>query len=217
MAQGQFGVELGGGRHLQRGSFTAPCGCTFSGGVGDGFMGALYFELPALPGLSAGVKAGVDYKQFTSAHSWTTGQTYRIDSNQIGSITLEDNADIRTTYLILEPYARYRLFSTPAFLQVGAGISYLASSHFYQFRQLPNGMLFTNGSSTQVVEDGSVQDIRSMRYSAILSAGYDISLLGMTVAPMITYDLPLTDIRAVNANGWRIASLYGSVAFRFSP
>ena len=229
-AQAQWGLEFGAGHHDQEGSFKAPCGCTFDGGSGNGFVGALSFALPEVFGFSVGVKAGVDFKKTFGAHDWTSNNgTVMTGSGAlqtVGELTTRDNMNVSTTYLTFEPYARYKLFGTGIFLQAGAGAYVLAASHYLQERQIVSAITgeqtvsnprFADGTSTLKLEDGSIPDIRSMRYSALLSAGYDFGLLGFRIAPMITYDVPLSEIRSVDASSWRVSSLYGSVAFMFSP
>jgi hypothetical protein len=66
-----------------------------------------------------------------------------------------------------------------------------------------------------VVEDGEIPNVKKLRVSALMSAGWNIGIWGFVIAPMVTYDLPLTTIRDQNADGWKISSLYGSVAIRF--
>ena len=81
--------------------------------------------------------------------------------------------------------------------------------------QIPN-VRFENGTMDETLEDGPITNAKSLRLGAILSVGYDITMNDRAViAPMFTYDLPLTTIRDDLATGWKIASLYGSVELKY--
>ena len=72
-------------------------------------------------------------------------------------------------------------------------------------------------------------DLRAMRYATRGSIGYMFALFGLDVAPMLTVDLPLnnirgdmsldphTDIGIHGASGWHITSIYVSLAVFFKP
>ena len=68
LAQSLIGFELGAGQTVQQGSFVAPCGCTFSLGSGSDYNVSLLYERQFAPKFFAGIKAGIDAKQFLSSH-----------------------------------------------------------------------------------------------------------------------------------------------------
>ena len=199
-----LGIELGVGQHLQSGSFRAPCGCTFTQGVGNGFSGGLLYDLFSFGGLAIGARGGIDFKQIRSSHYWPPVTP-----------TLTDNATLSTTYFNLAPYVRFTIPGTGAFVQAAAGESFLTASHFYQHRVKIDGTTWMNGSSDSTLEDGPFGEINSKLFSATASVGYIFPLAQFSLAPMISYNIPISDIKtyqsAFNASAWRIESWYGSV------
>ncbi len=202
-AHAQMGVEVGAGYFLQNGILQAPCGCKFDDGKGSGYKISLNYDLVSLLGFTVGAKAGVDRRQFSSSHLWGGGTP----------TALTDNMLLTTTYLHLEPYVRYNLFAG-LFLQAGIGYSYLVHNSYFQQRDLLSGT-YSNGSSDSVLENGQLSAVRSSMSSVPISAGYMISLLSLRIAPMITADVPVTNISSVNGYEWNLTSYYASVLLYF--
>jgi hypothetical protein len=204
-SRAQWGVELGAGYDIQGGTFTAPCACPYSGGSGYALRGAISYDLVSLFGLSIGVKPGVDYKQFSSAHTYT---------NASGTFSVRDSANISQTYLTFEPYVRYTVPIVGVFVQVAPSAAYMVSSHFFQRKY--------NAVVDSIWQNGPLENSANIRYSAHLSAGYSFGLLGIQVAPTVTLDLPLSEIYSVSVDPknvqssyWGITTIYGSVAVFF--
>jgi hypothetical protein len=230
-AQSLWGFELGAGQTVQQGSFVAPCGCTFSLGSGSDYNVSLLYERQFEPKFFLGIKAGIDAKQFLSSHIYdfpspTSAMTSSGNIETFSNFSIQDNGQVSTTYITFEPYARYKLFRTPIFVQAGADIGVLAYSHFYQRRdnltgalngQTVTGLLYPSGASDTVLENNPLQNISTMRYSALFSAGYDFAIKGLIMSPTITYDFPFTTVRDVDESGWKLSSLYASMTFKFAP
>src|ERR1700733_10700104 len=185
-----IGFELGAGQTLQQGSFVAPCGCTFNLGSGSDYNVSLLYERQFAPKFFAGIKVGLDAKQFLSSHIYdfpngtTTAMTSSGNEEAFTNFNIQDNGQVSTTYITFEPYARYKLFRTPIFIQAGADVGVLAYSHFYQRRdnltgtnasgQTVTGLLYQSGVADTVLENNPLQNISALRISALFSAGYDI-------------------------------------------
>src|SRR6185503_10391029 len=105
---------------------------------------------------------------------------------------------------------------------------FLVSNHFTHTRQLTTtqieiaGQTYSNlrfektGTREEEVESGDIPNVKGLRLGAQLTVGYDIGLSERSiVAPMFTYDLPLSTIRDDAATGWKIASLNFSAVLRF--
>ncbi len=202
-AAAQWGVEAGAGYFVQNGILQAPCGCKFDDGTGTGYKISLHFEPFSFLGFTAGAKASLDRKQFSSSHLWGGGTP----------TALTDNMLLSTTYLSIEPYLRYNLFAG-FFLQAGIGYSYLVHNNFLQHRDLISGT-FGNGSSDSLVENQPLDGVRSSMAYVPVSAGYEVSILGLGVAPMITADIPVTDMSSLSVNKWNLSSYYVSVVLYF--
>ncbi len=218
------------GWHTEQGWFNADCGCTFEGGTGKGFVGGAFFELPITRGFSLGLQAGVDFKNFANmVHAVDNvvvqGANSGIDTQYGFSIDRINSA--KMTYLMFNPYIQYEFFSGGPFAQVGPGASLLLSSRYTLTRHIvnptpPPGFGLTgplrfasSGTSDETVQDSEIRGANTLRLSAIASVGWNIPVWGFTIAPMITYDFPLTTISDQNASGWKVASFYGSIAIKF--
>lgn len=227
-----IGFELGAGQTTQEGSFTAPCGCTFSSGSGTDFIGSILYERRLSRVFSGGVKAGADSKRFLSSHIYvypnpTQAMTSSGSTETFTNFSLQDNGEVTTTYVTLAPYLKYNVLGTLIFVQAAPELGVLAYSHFYQHRnnlsgtnsngQNVTGLRYPSGISDTTLENNPLQDISTIRFSALLSAGIDLAIMGIAISPTITFDLPFSDVRPVNENGWRLSSLYGSVTFKFAP
>ncbi len=231
-----IGVELGFGQHTQNGTFQAACKCTFENCTGSGFLGGLLFELPVSYEWTIGLGVKLDLKSLTCVTNVldTATITYSPgDSASSGSFKFERDGDIKETFLTIAPFVRYEFFRNGPFLQAGPGIGFLVSSKFTHTRvlnsstiTLDNGQTITNvrfqnGTRTETLEDGKIANAVTTRISALLTAGWDIAIGDHSViAPMITYDLPFTNVRPdfVGADGaanWKITSLYISVGLKY--
>jgi hypothetical protein len=135
---------------------------------------------------------------------------------------------VKMTYLTVAPFVQYQFFRLGPFIQAGLGVSFLLSNHFTHQRELittsvklPDGstvpnVRFENGTMDEILQDGPITNVNSLRLGALLGVGYDISLSDRAViAPMFTYDLPLNVIRSTLATNWKISSLFGSIELKY--
>jgi hypothetical protein len=201
-ARAQLGAELGASYNIENGSYIAPCGCTFAHGVGYGFFGAASFDLVKLAGFTFGIKAGAEQQRFTSAESVPDG---------LAKIANGDQEEIALTYITFDPYARYTIRPLGLFVQVSPSIGYLASKKFHHAA----GTAVEEGEAEPAIDPDTTMELRSARYLARLGAGYEIELAGLTLAPMISAGIPLTDLTLLNAKDWRVTTIYLSLAAFF--
>ena len=230
------GVELGLGLHSEQGSFQAICDCEFEDGTGSGFLGALTFNLPLDYEWSIGLKAGLDFKGFAT-------ETFRIENSilryplndSVSSIRIRfrRNGDVSTTYFTVAPAVKYQFLRGGPFVQAAAGISFLMSSKFTHKRELTSttaellddagnvigtvsDVSFETGTREETLEDGEITNAKGLRLSALLTAGYDISISDKAIlSPMITYDFPISTIRDDRAKDWKISTLLVSVGLKY--
>jgi hypothetical protein len=229
-----FGIELGFGSHQQQGSFQAICRCEFPQASGTGFLGSLVFEQPLSYEWVVGIKGGIDFKNTVGRTPVVDTATIRFpdpkngDSVTLGTISFDRIGTIKTTYFSLTPFVQYQFFRLGPFIQAGLGVSFLVANHFTHQRELTSStahladgstianLRFENGTMDETLEDGPITGVKSLRLGGLVSAGYDISVNDRAViAPMITYDFPLTTIRDNLATNWKIATLYGSVELKY--
>jgi len=228
-----IGVEAGFASHSQIGTFQAACGCDFDEGSGSGFVGNILFELPIDYSWAFGIKTGIDFKN-------TSGTAFVHDTAVIrfvrngdslttsGRIDFNREGDVSLTYLNFIPYARYQFYRDGPFLQLGAGIDLLVGSHFTHKRTLTkttaqlednttiDNIKFENGTREETLEDGEVTNASGIRLGALLTFGYDFPASERSViSPMITIDYPISAVRQENAQGWKLSTVEGSVAFKF--
>ena len=227
-----MGIEIGVGQHSEMGTADCDCGSQFTGGTGTGLIGSLFFELPLDYEWAIGVKAGIDFKNFstTSNVSQVVVVVPPSGSNpDTTALPVNLVANIKTTYLDFAPYVQYQFFRMGPFVQAGLGFDFLMSSSLIQNRQLPEGtsvpamngnpavnnVTFTNGTLTEVIQNGSTS-VSSLRLGLLLSAGYNIQVSERSIfSPLITYDFPLTIAGNTNGSNWRIGSLYASALLKF--
>jgi hypothetical protein len=229
-----FGVEVGFGSHTQQGEYQADCHCNFPVGSGTGFMGSIVFELPLNYEWVVGIKGGVDFKNTLGRVTLQENAQIRFtdpvkgDSITSALISLDRIGTVKMTYLTVAPFVQYQFFRLGPFIQAGLGVSFLLSNHFTHQRELittsvklPDGstvpnVRFENGTMDEILQDGPITNVNSLRLGALLGVGYDISLSDRAViAPMFTYDLPLNVIRSTLATNWKISSLFGSIELKY--
>ncbi len=225
------GIEIGIGQHAEIGTLDCDCGSSFKSGSGDGLVASLFFELPLDYSWAIGIKAGIDFKNFSTVAP-ATDLVVVAAPNSSQDTTLPMNvsrtANIKTTYLDFAPYAQYQFFRMGPFVQAGLDFGFLIANSLSQTRQLPagqsvtvggvplNNLTFTNGTLTETIQSGAVPGITSLRLGLLLSAGYNIQVLERSVfSPLITYDFPLTAAGNTGGSPWRIATLYASALLKF--
>ncbi len=143
-AQGRsFGIDFGLSRNTQQGSFSCPCGAMFASGSGNGFSGSMYFELPAGSDLSVGLKAGFDQKSTTNTQLTSENVIIETPQGDTSPVSLSVNrvGTVTLSFLQLEPFAQYQVLHTNFFVQLGAGVSMLASSSLSQKREMTSGSI----------------------------------------------------------------------------
>lgn len=191
---GQWSIDLGASREVQYGTFVAPCGCTFQPSGGYGFIGDIRYEMGTTNPLAFGAAAGVHYMHYT-----TYEEPDREDSTDVARIGM--------TYVTLEPYVRYAIPSTRAFLRLGANVGYLVNNS-YEHETRPIG-------DPEEDVDSSMGDLRALRIAAGLAAGYRIPLGSIELVPTIGLEVPLNTIRDEQASGWKVVTYYATIGVRF--
>src|ERR1019366_8587293 len=106
------GIEIGIGQHSEMGILACDCNSTFTGGTGKGLIGSLFFELPLDYEWAIGVKAGIDFKNFSTVTALTEIVVVVHADSQTSTQPLYVNrtANIKTTYLDFAPYVQYQFF-----------------------------------------------------------------------------------------------------------
>jgi hypothetical protein len=225
------GIEIGLGQHTEQGNLACDCGANFSGGTGTGLLGNLLFELPLDYDWAIGVKAGIDFKNFS-----TTGVVNDVvivepaNSSQYDTVSMNISrvGTIKATYLSFAPYVQYQFFRMGPFVQAGVDFGILIANNLTQDRQLiqnyvtPAGqptiynLTFTNGTNEEVIQDGTQTAVNTLRIGLLLSAGYNIAVSERSVfAPLLTYDFPVTSTGNTTLSNWKIGSLYFSGELKF--
>jgi len=224
-------IEAGFGQHLQAGTYDCECGARFEGQKGNGFLANLMYELPLDYSWVLGLKGGVDFKKINGSEMKVEQGVYRFayrdDSLSLENPSFDRTAEVNLTYLGVAPFVKYQFSRVGAFIQMAPHIQFLVSSHLLHRRELlttrfkdeqgiEHPIVFNNGEQFEVLEDYEVPNVKGMRLSLQLTAGYDLELSDHSlIAPMITYELPFTTVRDELANDWKINSLFGSVAIKF--
>jgi hypothetical protein len=224
-------IELALGKHSQQGTFKADCGCTFENGDGTGFMGAAFFELPFDYQWAIGIKAGIDFKNTSSTVSLTESAIIQGSvsgtADTVAQMPLNRISTVSMTFLNFQPYVQYQFFRMGPFVQAGLQAGFLMANHFTQQRELTqtsitingktsNNLRFQNGTIDETINDSTIADVNKLRLGLVFSAGYNIQISERSVlAPLLTYDFPLTAVRSTNASGWKLGSLYASAELKF--
>lgn len=231
------GVELGLGLHRQQGTFQAACNCTFADGTGQGFMGALTFNLPLDYEWSIGIKAGIDFKGFTTETLLIEPAILRYEINDAVTavrIRFRRNGDVSATYFTVAPAVKYQFFRGGPFVQLAPAFSFLLSSNFIQRRELTSttaevidtntgavigsvpDVYFDNGTREEILEEGKITNAKGLRIGILFTGGFDISVSDKAIlSPMITYDFPISTIRDDRAENWKFSTLLLSVGLKY--
>ncbi len=232
-----IGVELGLGSHQQQGTYQAICHCQFEGGSATGFLGGLLFELPLNYEWTIGLGAKFDFKGLNN--TTLVGDTATLllpqqgDSVARGTVFLQRTGTVRETFLTLAPFVRYEFYRNGPFVQAGPSIGFLLSSNFKHVRELLgstitlvdnagnsakyNNIHFANGTNTEELENHKIDNVKTLRLGLLLTVGYDIPVGDNSViAPMLTYDLPLTTVRDnILSKDWKISTIFFSVGLKY--
>ncbi len=225
------GIEIGIGKHAEIGTLDCSCGSQFTGGTGTGLLGSLFFELPIDYEWTIGIKAGIDFKNFSTTSPAEEQVVVPIPKtvNEDTNLLVSDSriGSVKTTYIDFAPYVQYQFFRMGPFVQAGVDFGFLIANSLTVNRQLPEGtsavirgqpdnnLTFSNGTLTEQVQAGP-SGAASLRLGLLLSAGYNIQVSERSVfAPLITYDFPLTAAGTVNGSPWKIGSLYASALLKF--
>jgi hypothetical protein len=205
------GIEAGMGGNIQNGSFVAPCSCTFAHWTGFGFGGSAFIDLFTTTDFVFGINSGVQGQKVTD---------YEVIPVTLQRLANGDEQKTHLTYLTFGTYLRYTIPSTAIFLRVMPEVQYLLSSEFHHSEAMSehrNTGKQTPMHSSSSDTDPVIDDLRSIRFAAKLSVGYDIAVSNFIVSPVFTYDLPLNTIRSNSTDdNWKISSLFFGALFRFN-
>jgi hypothetical protein len=226
-----FSIEGAFGQHVQSGSYDCDCGITFTGQSANGFLANLMYELPIDYSWVIGLKAGIDFKGLKGDELKNEKLviTWRPqgDSLSVKNSTTDRTAKVDLTYVGFTPFLKYQFARVGPFVQAGPNIQFLVSSHILHQRELLSGTVtddqgkeypwrFNNNERFEVLQDEELTTANGMRMSIQLTGGWDFELSDHSlIAPMVTYEFPLTTVRDDLANDWKITSIYGSVAIKF--
>ncbi len=190
-SRAQIGFEVGGAYQMQGGSFVAPCGCTFISGTGPGYLGAISYDLFSKDAFTFGLRASWSHEQFTSRESGADPIT-------------GDHELVNTSFLGLDAFARYTIAHTDFFVQVAPFYDYLLSNNF---RHTPD---------EEGIDSYAPAPMRKYRFGGMIGAGCNFAGFGMTLAPMVGFKLPLSNMAGKNetSDSWQVSSLYASVTLR---
>ena len=189
-ARAQFAIELGGSYNIQSGSFKAPCGCTMANGNGFGFFAGAQFNLISLGGLSIGVEPGYEMQKF---------QSEEVFPDSLIPVANGDHEEVTMPYISIAPYVRYT-FPLGLFLQVSPGLKYLLTPSFEHIGP-------TEGNAPPT----ATMSINAERYDGRIAIGYNIPLGPLSISPTISAAFPFTSVSEIEANGWHVTTIYGSV------
>lgn len=191
-AHAQFGIEVGGSYNIQSGSFTAPCGCTMANGSGFGYFAGAQLNLLSFGGFSIGVEPGYEVQQF---------QSEEVTPDSLVPVANGDHEAVTMPYITIAPYARYT-FPVGLYLQVSPGFKYLLTPSFEH-----SG----SGADDANISPSAAVDVRSQRYDGKVAIGYNIHLGSLSISPTISAAFPFTNVSEIQANGWNVTTIYGSV------
>jgi hypothetical protein len=222
--QPSIGFEFGVGQNSQSGT------SSFSDGKGTGWSGSAFFELPVGNDFNVGMKAGYDRENTSSTTPENETVVLRTsDGTQAANISDNRIAVLNISFLHFAPFIQYQVLHSDFFVQAGAGISVLLSSNITQTRQLPsnstvtfsngqtiNNLTFTNGTTSESIQNGSIAAITNPQFSGQLSAGYNFRFGMVSIAPMVNYDYPFSSNSNPNGSNWKISTISGSIAMKFN-
>lgn len=228
-----FSIEGAFGQHVQSGSYDCDCGVTFTGQSANGFLANLMYELPLDYSWVIGLKAGIDFKGLRGSELKKEDVviTWRPKGDSLSvqpGATLDRTAKVDLTYVGFTPFLKYQFTRVGPFVQAGPNIQFLVGSHLLHQRELISGTIkdeatgqeypikFNNNERYEVLQDEELTTANGMRMSIQLTGGWEFELSDHSlIAPMVTYEFPLTTVRDDLATDWKITSIYGSVAIKF--
>ena len=217
-----IGAEGGWMNNWQIGSFQLVCKCPVPAGSGSSGIGALFYEVEKNKYISFGMKIGLEHQSTSSSTTVrdTAVITYiQQDSVASGAFTITRKVDVSATYFFFAPYLKASPFGEGLFIQIAAEYGILTSSRLTHARIAPNmitlsngqaikNVKFENGSQQEVLQDGSIPDVRNSRIALLFGIGYDIPIFtNFSLLPQASYNYPLTELTTnPNESGWKISS-----------
>ncbi len=221
-----FGFEFGVGQNSQSGTYFK----NYTGGTGTGWSGSLFLELPITNDVDIGLKAGYERKNITSSFTENESGTIVTNSQVDTSVQIPVNSAgmVTASFIHLEPLVQYQILHSNFFVQLGMGISSIASSNRSQTKTIANNSItlsngttinnldFTNGSNAESVQNREIPGESGLRGSGIVTAGYNIIWENPAFYQMLTYEYPFSNIGSENSSNWRISTIYGSIAMKFN-
>ena len=189
-ARAQLGVEVGGSYNIQSGYFKAPCRCTMANGNGIGFFGGVPINLVSLAGFSIGIEPAYEVQKFTSQEVFPDSLT---------PVANGDQEEVTMPYISISPYVRYT-FPLGLFLEVAPGLKYLLTPSFQHL-----------GAEDPGISPTASISVNAQRYDGRVAVGYTLGMGSLSISPMISAAFPFTSVSELEASGWHVTTIYGSV------
>lgn len=189
-ANAQLAIEVGGSYNIQNGSFTAPCGCTMANGKGFGYFAGAQINLISFAGFAIGIEPAYEVQQYTSDE---------VTPDSLVPVANGDQEQVTMPYVSISPYSRYT-FPFGLFFQVFPGFKYLLTPSFEH-----------SGADDGGVSPTATITVSAQRYDGRVAVGYTIPLGPLSISPTLSAAFPFTSVSEIEANGWHVTTIYGSV------
>ena len=222
------GIEGSYLKNTQSGSFRTDCGCgPYKDGKGNTGLGDVFAEFTLGDRFTIGLRSGLDSKSVTSTIPMRDSAALRVvkgTRDTVMIVTFDQNAiaELKFSYYFLSPYVRVFPFTEGLFVTVGAQFGFLTGSNLKYSRTIvPPGPFpgahYPDGTNSETLQNGVVAGARSLRVSALLSAGYELEVLSkLSTFVAATYDMPFTEVSdGPEISGVKISSVLVTLGVKY--
>ncbi|MGB5072726.1 MAG: hypothetical protein WBQ23_01205 [Bacteroidota bacterium] len=211
------GVVAGPNFNFGSGGPAAECDCIFNGGSDIGYHAGLHLDI--MVNQWFGIRLQGLYEDHSTVYVKDfAGSTFG-DDGAPALVNMQRRSEVGLNYFGTSFMVTWFTGPDGLYLLAGAGAGFFIDGTILDEEYIvsPGYVYPQTGSSKTVFADEALDanNDPTLRAGLILGLGYDMPLArGITVAPEIQFDYPLTSVVDSNAD-WSIPTLRASVALRF--
>lgn len=213
----RVGVDIGLNINSMGGSFKSDCDCEFASGSGNAFLAGGVVEMHLTQRIAVMGRLAMDQRALSSSQDIVGPQlVYHQSTNTLDTVqaTLHESATSRFVYVTLTPMIRFDILKN---LYVAAGPAFgLAIGTTLRVEEATDGgYSFLDGTSTRIIQDGSVPNSSAFRLGLDALLGYEYDLTSkFTLVPQVAFDMPITSLASDNS-AWKLTTIQALLGLRW--
>jgi hypothetical protein len=223
------GIEGSYLRNTQSGGFRTNCNCgPYKDGTGNTSLLDMFGEYQLSKNVTLGLRSGLDSKLITSSIILKEDAAVNVTHGNTDTVIyligfpLNSTTEMKLSYYFFSPYIKVFPFTEGVFFAAGAQFGFLTSSNLRYWRSIIPldsfpGIHFPDGKNYETLQDGPVAGVRTLRVSALLSAGYELEVFpSFSTIVTAAYDIPFNDVSTDSKiSGTKISSLLLTLGLKY--